>query len=407
MGRWLSVATLSGLLACQTQTRSTQDAGPDAANNTPSAWSVQSNPTVRADTPEAIVLDGARLFVAGEAGDNLSASNVFLHIECRSTTDGSLVTSFGNGGVVELNPAPGSNSVSAAVVDDTALYIVGSSGDTPPNWFIARIDKTTGVVGWTQVSASGAFATSVAVDSTGVYIVGRQSSGTSTRTIEKRALADGTLVTGFGTAGVVNDTSAGEGLAVVTDGAGGIIVFGAILGISTTTYPLERRSGSTGSVTWTKNAFSAANSNSLGPTFMARDGSTVIISTVTSPKLAIEKYGLDGTFASSFGTAGDATWTDSSTGTYISAGLAASGAIYLVGHTSAGAANDSEWTLAAFDETSGALVPTFGSAGVLHINPSAGSDWATAIAADASAVYVAGTDFSSGDAGWRIDKIAR
>jgi len=54
--------------------------------------------------------------------------------------------------------------------------------------------------------------------------------------------------------------------------------------------------------------------------------------------------------------------------------------------------------------SSGALVPAFGTDGVVTSNSSAGPDSAIAIAIDSTSMYVVGYDYSPGNSQWRIEK---
>jgi hypothetical protein len=330
-----------------------------------------------------------------------------MRIECRSTVDGALVSTFGTAGVVELDRSAGYDSLSTVVVNGAALYVAGTSQPAgTSNWFIASFEKTTGALLWSQTSPSGSTATSVAVDATGVYVVGSHD-GTPRWTIEKRQLGDGTLVQGFGMGGIVDVASGGEATSIVADGNGGIVVTG---GTPTGIYPLEGRSAQSGSVLWGKTAFASAGGGS-GRAQLVLDGSLFVSVTAPGNQLLIEKHGIGGSLDTSFGSGGSTAWVDS-TGTYYPGALAASGGdAYVVGYSTLGGNTaDTQWRIADFDETTGALKSSFGSSGVRSINPSARQDWARAVAVDAKALYVAGlsgSDASPSDGAWRVDKIPR
>ena len=54
--------------------------------------------------------------------------------------------------------------------------------------------------------------------------------------------------------------------------------------------------------------------------------------------------------------------------------------------------------------TTGAFVTGFAASGVLVLNPTANHDAATALAVDATHVYLAGYDAGTGNDQWRIEK---
>lgn len=120
----------------------------------------------------------------------------------------------------------------------------------------------------------------------------------------------------------------------------------------------------------------------------------------------IEKRNLsDGDLVSAFGIGG-ATTTDPSSANndQIFAIATSSGAIFVAGYDSALSAANGQWRIEKRDSTDGTLVSAFDSDGVLQFDPnSADIDQITAIATDASYLYVAG--FQDDDSGvWRIHK---
>ena len=149
-------------------------------------------------------------------------------------TSGALVSAFGPGGVATSNPSTGGNWAGDIAIDSTAMYMVG--GDYSPGNLQWRIEKrsltdgslvsgfgTGGVVTVNPSTGSDA-AQGIAIDSTAMYVVGYDSSpGNDQWRIEKRSLTDGSLVSGFGTGGVVtNNPSTGSEAA--SDQAHGIAI---------------------------------------------------------------------------------------------------------------------------------------------------------------------------------------
>jgi len=158
------------------------------------------------------------------------------------------------------NPSDNDDEASGVAVDSTGVYIVGYYCSTlSASDFIWRIEKrnlTDGSIIWTQTSNpsaefDGAYA--VAVDSSGLYVIGSDSSpGNDQWRIEKRSLATGALIPTFGAGGVVtNDLSDGSDSAfgVAVDSTG-IYVVGRDYLPGNPAFRTERRSLTDGSLTW-------------------------------------------------------------------------------------------------------------------------------------------------------------
>jgi hypothetical protein len=152
-------------------------------------------------------------------GCDSSPDNEQWRIEKRSLADGSLVPGFGTGGVVTSDPSMGSEA-HAIAIDFNAMYVVGWDG-SPEEWEDCqwRIEKrsladgslvtgfgTGGVVTGNPGAVRDA-AQDIAIDSTAMYVVGYDNSPIYSRwRIEKRSLTDGSLVTAFGTGGVATSS---------------------------------------------------------------------------------------------------------------------------------------------------------------------------------------------------------
>jgi hypothetical protein len=136
-------------------------------------------------------------------------------IEKRSLADGSLVTGFGTGGNATSNPSTDSDRAQDIAIDSTAMYVVGYQ--YYPGVGQWRIEKRSladgslvsgfGIGGVVTNNPSVMYdrAHGIAIDSTAMYVVGFDTSpkGDWQWRIEKRSLADGSLVSGFGTGGFV------------------------------------------------------------------------------------------------------------------------------------------------------------------------------------------------------------
>ncbi len=78
--------------------------------------------------------------------------------------------------------------------------------------------------------------------------------------------------------------------------------------------------------------------------------------------------------------------------------------VYVAGHDSSAGGSEDQWRIEKRDKTTGALVNTFDSDGVVLSNPSSGGDYIWAAAVDENYIYVAGSDNSLGNSQWRIEK---
>jgi predicted esterase YcpF (UPF0227 family) len=177
-----------------------------------------SNPTTSTDVARGIAIDSTAMYVVGY---DFSPGNYQWRIEKRSLTDGNLVPGFGTGGVVTTNPSTGDDVALAIAIDSTAMYVVGydySPGLINCQWRIEKRSLTDGnLVGvyTSNPSTGNDVALGVAIDSTAMYVAGHDSSpGNYQWRIEKRSLTDGNLVPEFGTGGVVtSDPSTGDDVA--------------------------------------------------------------------------------------------------------------------------------------------------------------------------------------------------
>ncbi|MBI4711963.1 MAG: hypothetical protein HY762_01450 [Planctomycetes bacterium] len=175
---------------------------------------VTSNPSTSTDRANAIVIDASSMYVAGI--DSSSGPNdTQWRIEKRNLSDGALDAGFGTGGVRTSDPSTGWEEAFAIARDATDMYVVGSDR-FPGNeqWRIEKRNLTDGslvagfgTAGVVKVNPTDLpnYATNIAIDATYMYVVGLdyQGLGNAQWRIEKRNLSDGALVTSFGTGGVV------------------------------------------------------------------------------------------------------------------------------------------------------------------------------------------------------------
>src|SRR3972149_1729100 len=155
-------------------------------------WTQASNPSSSVDETTDVAVDGSGIYIVG-LDSYLHYGNSRWRIEKRSLTDGSVIWTQAS------NPSANMDRASDVAVDGTGVYIVGYDyylGNG--RWRIEKRSLTDGSVIWTQASnpsASYDWASGVAVDGSGVYIVGFDSySGGGRWRVEKRSLTDGSVI---------------------------------------------------------------------------------------------------------------------------------------------------------------------------------------------------------------------
>ena len=149
------------------------------------------------------------------------------------------------------NPSAENDEALSVAVDDTGVYIVGndvSPGEAIDQWRIQKRNLTDGSIIWEETSdpsPASEMPLGVSVDDTGIYVVGYDqspSSGIQWR-IEKRSLTDGSLIPSFGTGGVATShpsTSDDEASGVAVDETG-IYVVGFDQSLGDSEWRIEKR----------------------------------------------------------------------------------------------------------------------------------------------------------------------
>ena len=126
--------------------------------------------------PYDVAVDSTGIYVVGHNG------GTDWRIDKRSTSTGALITSFDGEGIVTSNPSSNSDIPGGIAIDSSGIYVVGSDF-SPGNaqWRIEKRNLTTGAlitsfdgdgVVTFNPSSSNDIPYSVAVDSTGIYVVG-------------------------------------------------------------------------------------------------------------------------------------------------------------------------------------------------------------------------------------------
>ncbi len=196
------------------------------------------NSTVLNDSERSVAVDGRSMYVAGEDSDTgTSMSNSRWRIEKRTLIDGSLDGSFGSSGVITADPGAGEDETSKIVIDGTHMYIAGSQETGfATGLYVTRLEKrllttgalvggfgTGGVVSGGNLGREGRWF-NLAADASFLYFVFAENVSLPNDyrlRVEKRNKTNGALVDGFGSGGVVTDNVnplADGALAAAVDG---------------------------------------------------------------------------------------------------------------------------------------------------------------------------------------------
>ena len=162
-------------------------------------WSQTSNPSTGGAWAWGVAVDSSGLYVVGF---DSAPGNAKWRVEKRNLTDGSLLWS------QTSDPSKGENWATGVAVDSSGLYVVGydvAPGDL--EWRIEKRSLTDGALMWARTSnptvgeASGIYmgdrAFGVALDSSALYVVGFDNSAGPSDIewrMEKRSLTDGALL---------------------------------------------------------------------------------------------------------------------------------------------------------------------------------------------------------------------
>ena len=348
-------------------------------------WTQTSDLSSGNDFVQAITVDATGVYVAG---CNSIPGDFQWHIEKRSLTTGEVIWT------QTSNPSSGPDYANAIAVDATGIYFAARNSLLDNGqWHIEKRDLTTGEVIWTQTSnpSSGSdFAQAIAIDESGAYVAGVDSiPGNTQWRIEKVDLTTGEVIW----TQTSNPSSGYDDLRAITVDATGIYVAGYDSILGNTQWRIEKRDLTTGAVT-----FPQTSNPSQGSDFayaIAIDESGAYVAGVDSipgnDQWRIEKVDL---------TTGEVIWTQTSNPSsgydFVQAVTVDATGIYVAGQDSI--SGNTQWRVEKRDLTTGAVLWTQTN------NPSSGFDFVQAITVDATGVYVAGVDSSTGDPQWRIEK---
>ena len=194
-------------------------------------------------------------------GTDSSAGNSAWRIEKRDKNTGSLVAGFGTGGAIYENPSAFDDDIFSLDLVGGYLYIGGwdFTDASTTRWRIEKRDVASGTLAWVITENTGSGLSTIRdvyFNNNYLYIVGSDfTSGSEGWRIEKRNYNDGSLVTGFGTGGVISEnpgtTSPAVAWGVRSDGTN--IYIGGYDSITTTptlisNWRIEKRLVSNGSL---------------------------------------------------------------------------------------------------------------------------------------------------------------
>ncbi|HLD35140.1 MAG TPA: hypothetical protein VJC37_00285 [Planctomycetota bacterium] len=165
------------------------------------------------DYPKGIAIDSNYMYVVGREG--LGGEDYQWRIEKRNLSDGTLVSNFGSGGAITINLSSGDDEATSLAIDSIYMYVAGFdylSGNGQQQWRIEKRNLSdgalvtnfgTGGVITINPSSGDDRATSIAIDSAYMYVAGFDNASGQHWRIEKRNLSDGVPVTNFGVGGKV------------------------------------------------------------------------------------------------------------------------------------------------------------------------------------------------------------
>ena len=397
---------------------------------------VTSNPSPRSDWARVMAIDSSFMYVVG-SNCVPGPSDSQWWIEKRSLKDGSLDPGFGTGGEVTSNPSEDGDSAFQIAIDAVFMYVVG--GDKSQGRGQWRIEKRRledgslvdsfgkgGVVTSNPSSSDLSGATGVAIDASFMYVIGEDGTGGSTRwRIEKRGLADGSLDAGFGAEGAVTSAPSNKDdwptdLAI-TSSFMYVVGVAGIGGSSDSLWRVEKRRLADGSldaafgvggvVTSNPSTVDDAGDEKTGGIAVDSGFLYVVGNDLTlGPsdwQWRIEKRSLnDGSLVDSFGKGGVVQSNPSPGADYPWDIAIDSGFLYVAGQQEGRGGSDRDWRIEKRRAKDGSLDPGFGTGGAVTSVPGPLWDMARAVTVDSRFLYVAGSDDGRGkpDRQRRIEK---
>lgn len=389
--------------------------------------------SVGQDVAGSLAAEGANLFVGGY--DNAQGVGVFQwRVEKRDTASGALVTSFGQGGVVQNGLKGAWGGVCALAATPAELYIAGidqnPSGQVRADWRLERRSALTGIreggygLDGTRLvnEALSSEYRGLAVDGDWLYTAAREEIGAGNDfrwRIQKLRRVDAEPDPAFGILGdlVVNPSGGFDVPYAAGVAGGGLFVVGAIQdrGAPNLDWRVDKRSlvdggpypgfGTEGAVV---SRLPGMGGVAAAVAFDATHAYVVGHQDNPDSEWRIEKRRLDsGALDLGFGTGGAILIDPSVEHDSASAVAVAGGFLYVAGLDSVLAAGNFRWRVEKRSTLNGALIPGFGSGGVLAFDVAPGAEeMLPSLAVDATSIYLGGCgrDAGSGYRQWRIEK---
>ncbi|RJQ31726.1 MAG: hypothetical protein C4562_04575 [Actinobacteria bacterium] len=399
-------------------------------------WVATNNPSENTDMLSVITQDSSGYYIGGS---DYSPGNEQWRLEKRKLTNGSLISSFGTGGVITNNISSTNDRIQKVIKNNGFIYIAGYVNNNYPTqsdeyWRVEKRNASSGnlvssfgTAGILTVNPSSTEdeLINIAIGNNYLYLVGFDNTlGNQQWRIEKRSLTDGSLINSFGTGGVVTSnpsSSEDQAYSIALDGSA-IYVLGLDYNNSDFQWRLEKRSLSTGSLV---SSFGSSGVVTVNPSNGGEYPSVVILDSSglytaggddslggSNTQYRIEKRNLTtGNLISSFGTGGILTVNPSTDSDGISHMLAVPSGLYLTGYDGSAGSGKSQWRIEKRSLTNGSLISSFGIGGVINRRISSAdncNDTANYLTLDSSGITVAGTDDSpaESDSQWRIERYA-
>ncbi|MGB9022665.1 MAG: hypothetical protein WCC94_04425, partial [Candidatus Bathyarchaeia archaeon] len=377
-----------------------------ASNGGELIWAQTENPgTYDHDIPYGVAVDGSGLYVVGYDTSAPPNYHEEWRVEKRSPTDGSIVWVKIDDSVYQENRARG------VAVDTTGVYIVGHRGLESEAmrglryWKIEKRSLTDGSLKWTQTGNSDGHEWTgyrgVAVDSSGVYVVGSNLVfGCVEWRIEKRSLVDGSIIWST-TSSPSSPNCSREPWGIAVDGSG-VYVAGTddAQGPGDSEWRIEKRRLVDGSLIWTQVENPSSMTDEIRGIAVRDSGLYVVGAERESRGQRIEKRNA---------TDGSLIWTRTvnlGIGDSVASAVAVDAyAVYTAGYDQLDSPRCYEWILEARSPADGSLIWT--QTEIPSGIPLA--DRAYGVAVDATGVYFVGDEHIPNFPGlvdweWRIEK---
>jgi len=372
-----------------------------------------------------MALDGQSIYLGGfgaRTNPRYPVLDTAWKLEKRAVADGASIPKFGDQGIVSTDAT---GRITGLAIEAASIYMCGFDEELTTRRYLWRVEKrrsedglldpefgTGGIVKVKpQSNNENLMPSAILSVEDNLIVAGHWTRSspmyTSQARLEKRSKKTGALVAKFGMQGVVM-IDAYDILAVAADASN--IYVAAVdhsLGVSDARWHIQKRSLENGSLVSSFGLDGIVTENP-GPSedqinalavegdYLYAVGFSVIPGKYTEWRIEKRRTS-DGALVPSFGRAGIVT---SSRGTGYDRAISLAidritpGFMYIVGRHSAGGTKDKQWRIEKRRLDNGSLVADFGEEGIITYNPSELSEGAAGIVADDRFIYVTGDDYS-------------